>query len=111
MLVAALLFLVGTAPAFAQVSSYTFSQSSPATNPGTAYVPVTGTTTVHASGWDDSSAVAPIGFSFTFNGVAYTNVNVNSNGYLTFGSTVPSGYTPISATAGYNGVIAAYAGT
>jgi len=36
-------------------------------------------------GMDDSAVTIPIGFSFTFYGVTFTNVSVSSNGILTFG--------------------------
>lgn len=39
---------------------------------------------------DDSQLTVPIGFSFTFYGVAYTDVNINTNGQLTFGGTSSS---------------------
>ncbi len=88
----------------AQVSSYTFSQSS-----GT-YTPVTGTV-IHAAGWDDNVTSAALPFSFNFNGTAYNSVSVNTNGYITFGTTISSGsfFSPISATVAYSGVVAAFA--
>ncbi|MEI9811132.1 MAG: GEVED domain-containing protein [Bacteroidota bacterium] len=89
----------------AQVNSYIFVQSS-----GT-YTPVSGGTVVHASGWDDNVSNVALPFSFTFSGTVYNAVNVNSNGYLTFGATAPgtTNYTPISSTAGYGGVVSAFA--
>ncbi len=101
MLLMAGLFLNKTS--IAQVSNYTFAASS-----GT-YSPITGTT-VHAAGWDDAVSAVPIGFSFTFNGVTYTTCSVNSNGYITFGTTVSSSstYVPISDNTGYGGAISAW---
>jgi hypothetical protein len=58
---------------------------------------------------DDTSVTVPIGFSFTFYGATYTNVNVCTNGFLNFGP-LDSQYanaclpTPLGAGA----VIAAY---
>ena len=56
-------------------------------------------------------AAVTIPFSFTFNGTAYTSVNVSSNGYLTFGATAPSSfdYAPISSTATFDGAVAVFA--
>jgi hypothetical protein len=87
----------------AQVSNYTFSQTT-----GT-YSPVTGTT-IHASSWDDAVVSATIPFTFTMNGVGYTTCSVNSNGYITFGGTVSltNGFTPVSSTTGYAAAIAAF---
>jgi hypothetical protein len=92
-------FLCMSAWASAQVADYAFSQSN-----GT-YAAITGTT-VFSSGWDDNVATynIPSG-TFTFNGTAYNYVKVNSNGYVTFGTTTSSttSYTPISSTTGYAG--------
>jgi subtilisin-like proprotein convertase family protein len=96
------LFLSGT-KSDAQVSAYGFIQSS-----GT-YTPIAGTT-VFGAGWDDNVGAVTIPFSFTFNGIAYTAVNVSSNGFLTFGATAPStiNYTPISNVAAYAGAVAPF---
>jgi hypothetical protein len=101
LLLAVMMLAVGS---YAQVSSYSFSQ-----RVGT-YTPVTGGTVVHATGWDDAIAPATIPFSFTVNGVAYTTLSVNTNGYVTFGVTTSAtnGYSPISATTGYAASIAAF---
>jgi hypothetical protein len=50
--------------------------------------------------------------SFMFNGTAYTNAYVSSNGFITFGS-APSTteYTPISSSATYTGAISAFGST
>ena len=100
---------------FAQtVANYSFTQST-----GT-YTALAAPTTISfgatTTTWDDNeqpvlfSSVTPA-FAFSFNGVAMTNVRVNSNGYVTFGSTASSttGYTPISASTAYTGAIAAFA--
>ncbi|RZJ65946.1 MAG: T9SS type A sorting domain-containing protein [Flavobacterium sp.] len=81
------------------VSSYTFSQSS-----GT-YTPITGGVNIPstaAAGSDDGvTTAAPIGFSFTYNGTAYTQFGINSNGWISLGSAAPSTtnpYTPLSTS-------------
>ncbi|GAB3830656.1 hypothetical protein GCM10028821_19340 [Hymenobacter jeollabukensis] len=91
---------------------YTFSQST-----GT-YTPITGGTVAGTAtagsnfSLDDSNftlAAGTIPFTFTFGGTGYTGLVINTNGYVTFGSTAPgvSGYVPLSATTGYAGAAAA----
>ena len=96
--------LMGSATLPSGVSTYAFTAST-----GT-YTPVTSPTTVHASAWDDAISNVTIPFTFNFNNVGYTSVSVNSNGYITFGSTTSSttGYTPISATTTYSGAVSAF---
>jgi subtilisin-like proprotein convertase family protein len=86
------------------VADYTFSQSS-----GT-YTVLASPIIIHASGWDDAIATVTIPFTFNFNGTPYNTCSVNTNGYLTFGTTVSSttGYIPISATKGYDGALSAF---
>lgn len=100
----------------AQVSGYAFSQSS-----GT-FTPITGGTVVAtassnsgATALDDAIFNLPNGtipFSFVYNGIGYTGLNISTNGFLTFGTTAPTGttYTPISGTTAYDGAIAAFGG-
>ncbi|MBI5865479.1 MAG: hypothetical protein HZB38_13420 [Planctomycetes bacterium] len=62
----------------------------------------TGTLAATASGCDDCGENVALPFSFNFYGVSHANVNVGSNGYLTFGATtgdfsndpIPSANTP-----------------
>ncbi len=94
--------LLCTAVAHAQVANYSFSPSS-----GT-YTALAAPTNVFTGAWDDNTAVSvPIGFSFTFNGTAYTTAFVHPNGYITFGSST-SGYVPISGGSGVSGVVSAW---
>ncbi|MDF2553632.1 MAG: C-terminal target protein [Chryseobacterium sp.] len=94
----------------AQVSSYSFAQSS-----GT-FTPITGTVldtaTGNASATNLNSEVYPVTlpFAFIFDGTSYTSLNVSSNGFVTFGATAPSttNTTPISNSAAYDGSIAAF---
>ncbi|RTZ07843.1 T9SS sorting signal type C domain-containing protein [Flavobacterium bomense] len=87
---------------YGQVVNYSFSQAS-----GT-YAALNG---VLISPWDDfvSANTIEIGFSFNFNGINYTTCSVNSNGYITFGTTLSSAtsYTPISSNTGFEGAISA----
>ncbi|GAA3934299.1 T9SS-dependent choice-of-anchor J family protein [Hymenobacter algoricola] len=50
----------------------------------------TGTVITTANNDDANSAVTPIGFSFTFNGTAYTDFVLNTNGFIKLGTTPPS---------------------
>ena len=103
--------------AVAQVSLYSFSQSS-----GT-YTPITGGTVLGNTSSDDQRFVDPavplggttltgpgfpIGFSFNYNGIAFDRFAVNNNGWISLGqsSLTPSvdinstsSYTPLSSTA------------
>ena len=111
-----LLFLVFlfSAKFYSQVSNYIFSQSN-----GT-YQEITGGTVLatataadYPSSFDNVVWNLPSGtipFSFKFNDVSYTGLNVNSNGYITFGATTSStsSYTPISSTTAYEGAISAW---
>ncbi len=80
----------------AQVSSYAFSQS------GSVYTPLTAARTIVFTATAEATADPGLGndqnftlvagtlpFPFIFNGTAYTGVNINTNGYITFGSTLP----------------------
>ena len=75
----------------AQVSNYNFSQfignygaSNSGTMVGTVYQ-------------DDNENLVALPFPFTFNGNTYSNVYVNSNGFITFTNSLqPSQYNPIS---------------
>jgi GEVED domain/Ig-like domain CHU_C associated len=89
----------------AQVANYTFTESS-----GT-YTELTSPTIAIAAGWNDTvtTDTIPIGFSFGFNGTNYTTCSINSNGFITFGSTLSANtnYLPISTNTGYAGAISA----
>ncbi|MPT35003.1 MAG: hypothetical protein E2604_07905, partial [Flavobacterium sp.] len=100
-----MLLLLVCATGFSQVSNYTFSESS------SNYTALSGATTVFNSNWDDNVTAnnIPIGFTFNFNGTNYTTCSVNSNGFITFGSTTSSSseYSPISSGTGYAGAVSA----
>lgn len=86
----------------AQVSNYSFSQST------STYTPISGVDIV-APGWNDGIGTTTLPFGFTFNGSTYFSIAVNSNGYLTFGASFSAGnsYNPISSTGTYSGAISA----
>ncbi|MBC8084104.1 MAG: T9SS type A sorting domain-containing protein [Hymenobacter sp.] len=59
--------------------------------PGTyADLGTSGTAIATANTDDASSAATPIGFTFTYNGTAFTDFVLNTNGYLKLGSTAPA---------------------
>ncbi len=73
-------------------SSYTFSQSSSTFNA------ISGGTTIFSGSWDDNTSNGlSIGFTFNYRGTNYTTFNINANGWINFGSSTSSSYTPISA--------------
>jgi Secretion system C-terminal sorting domain/Ig-like domain CHU_C associated/Purple acid Phosphatase, N-terminal domain len=86
----------------AQVSLYTFAQSS-----GT-YTPITNGNVLGAVTTDDDIfSNLPIGFPFFYNGNSYTAFGINTNGWLYFGSAIGgSSYTSLS-TGTTNNVFAA----
>ncbi len=100
----------------AQVSAYSFAQTT------SVYTPITGGTIVAtatantaAGSVNDAIFNLPAGsfpFTFVYNGTGYTGCNISSNGFITFGATAPAGtlYTPISGTTGYAGAISAWGG-
>ena len=82
-------------------TQYAFSSSS-----GT-YTPiVTGTVHGTASNDDTSFPAINIGFTFRYNNADYTQVSIQSNGWIAMGPTIASSYYPLS-TGTYNNVIAA----
>ncbi len=99
----------------AQVSGYSFSQSS-----GT-YTPIAGTlvaaaTDANPTGSPESAPMddytftgISIPFTFRMGGADYTSFNANTNGWISFGSTSTSTSSPISSTNTYEKVIAASA--
>jgi len=107
-------FMLLSYNAFSQVNLLTFNQSSGVyteiVGDTTVAFALTTTTSGALSMDDDLYATNTLPFSFTFNGTAYTNVVITSNGFVTFGATLPIGttYSAISGTLGYSGVIAAY---
>lgn len=100
-----LLFFILAANVQAQVSSYTSTHSV-----ATPYVDLVTPTDLFGLTWDDLVAAnVNIGFTFNFNGKDYTQCNVSSNGFITFGSApAVDNYLPISSTATYEGAIAVY---
>jgi len=78
-------------------TAYNFSQTT------STYTPITGGTVLGTgTGVDDNNYTAqPIGFTFNYDGVDYTSLGVNSNGFIWFGATAPAAnnYNAISTAA------------
>ena len=102
---------------FAQVSGYTYSQSS------LGYTPISGGTLLGTTSSDDQYFVTtvtpaggttttgigfPIGFTFTYNSIAYDRVGINNNGWISLGQSSlgatavdmasTSAYAPLAST-------------
>jgi uncharacterized repeat protein (TIGR01451 family) len=84
-------------------SNYIFSQSS-----GTYTEIVSGTVHGTASNDDTSFPAIGLGFTFYYNGLPYTQVSIQSNGWIAMGPAISSTYYPLS-TGTNNNVIAALA--
>jgi hypothetical protein len=95
------------AAATAQVGTgYLFTQSS-----GT-YTPIAaGTllgTATSGNTMDDNTYLVTLPFPFTFDNVSFTQVQVQTNGHLSFGAVAPgTTYTPLSSTAAVGGFVSA----
>lgn len=98
------LILVTVTGSFAQVGGYVFNQ------PSGTYNEISGGTILGTDTNDDNSFNAQnIGFNFVFNNVSYTQISINSNGFIAMGATVSSANTALS-TGTSNNVIAALNG-
>jgi hypothetical protein len=102
--------LAFAAAASAQVGFYTFSQSV-----GT-YVPVTGGTIISTASTtntlDDNTFAVTMPFAVTFDNATYTQIQVCTNGWLSFGGTSPgtTQYSPLSGTGVTPGFVSAFGG-
>lgn len=111
-----LLILSSALTVKAQVNAYTMASATVASyTPLVGAIDISWTNPVPAPSpilnWDNHIAVSiPIGFNFNYNGTVYTAVNVSPNGFISFGSTLPSAtnYNPIASTEGYAGAISVY---
>ena len=89
-----------TASSWAQVNAYVFSSSA-----GT-YTEISGGTLLTTSADDDNYDANNIGFTFIYDGIAYTQFSVNNNGFIAMGASVTSSSTALSSGT-TNNVIAA----
>ena len=93
------------------VPLYTFTQTTGVYTPITGgTVLATGTGSTGAASIDDVTFTVPLPFTFTFNGVGHTTVQVQSNGHIAFGALTTTSYTPLSSTIANAGYVAAIAG-
>ncbi|MDD4215415.1 MAG: carbohydrate binding domain-containing protein, partial [Bacteroidales bacterium] len=86
-----IVMLVWAGNSRAQVSTYLFSSST-----GT-YTEITDGTVLTTSADDDNFDANDIGFTFTYNGVPYTQFSVNNNGFIAMGETVISNTSALSS--------------
>ena len=101
-LVLLLIFLVSAFSAWSAVSEYSFSSSTQA------YTEITGGTVLGSTANDDESFNAiPLGFTFTYNGVAYNEISIQTDAFLAFGPTVLNSTLAISSSTGTNNIVAA----
>lgn len=105
------MLLAGVNNIHAQVSSYTFAQSSGTFTPLTGGTVLGTATSASGSGslYNIPTYPVTLPFAFNFNGFSYNNIQVTSNGYITFGGTdTDLSSTPISDTSNWNGVVSAF---
>jgi hypothetical protein len=97
-----LLFSIVSFGAWASVSEYSF-----ASTPG-AFTEISGGTILGTAANDNESFNAiPLGFTFTYNGVDYTDTSIQTNGFLAMGLTVLTTNQAISTATSSNNVVAA----
>lgn len=114
-LVATLLFLLFSLVGFSQNIRNNYIYDEPGEVEPVTYQEIVGTDVYSpplGSTWTNQvRANLPIGFTFYYNGAAYTELNVSSNGFITFGVAPGTGVATALSTniSGAGGVIAAYA--
>jgi hypothetical protein len=97
-----LVFAALALTAWATVSEYSFTSAM-----GTWTAISGGTVHGTAANDNDNFLAIPLGFSFTYNGVTYTEVSIQTNGFLAMGPTVATSNVAISSTTGTNNIVAA----
>ncbi|HAP00926.1 MAG TPA: hypothetical protein DCQ93_03270 [Bacteroidetes bacterium] len=80
---------------YAQVSAMPFNMGF------SAYTAIVGDTLSHPMDDDNNYPLQPIGFSFVFNGNAYTNFGASANGYIRLGAVTSTSYSASSLTTNY----------
>ena len=89
------LFCLTSQSGFTQVTTYGFSETI------SSYTPLSTFSTAYAAPWDDhisgSAFLAPLGFTFVFDGINQTQCYISPNGFLSFGVQPASNtYLPLS---------------
>ncbi len=98
-----LIFLVVAFAAWADLSDYSFTQST------STYNEITGGTILGTNENNQECFNAiPLGFTFTFNEVDYTEISVQTDGFIAFGPTVTQSNTAISSATGTNNLAVAF---
>jgi hypothetical protein len=108
-----LTFLFSNINIFAQVANYIYSDALGSYNEITGDTTVAFSTSTITNPFDlDDVTYGPnaIPFIFEFNGIDYNSFYINSNGFITIGTTPPvaANYGPIAATEVYNGAVSAF---
>src|SRR5690606_16726401 len=87
-------------PALAQLNY----RPNSATNVATTYTDLgtSGSAITVANNDNANSAATPIGFTFNYNGLAFTEFVLNTNGFIKLGNTTPSATTLINAIGSAN---------
>ena len=96
---------------YSQISSYTFTQTNGTYQELTTNRTVLATATANtiAGSFDTANWDVTLPFAFTFGSGTHTTCNINSNGFLVFGTVTSAGTSPISAITAYDGAVAAWA--
>lgn len=101
------IFLFSAQHAKAQVSLYAFNEAS-----GLTYSPIVGTDPFApvGSAWDNNVATVALPFTFNFDGNNYNSVTISSNGFVSFGATIPgiSIANPLTTGTTLVGAVSAY---
>ncbi|HNP32853.1 MAG TPA: choice-of-anchor J domain-containing protein [Flavobacterium sp.] len=99
----AVLFVLTNQIGFAQVSTYGFSETV------SSYTALSTSSVAYAAPWDDhvsgSAFLAPLGFTFVYDGTNQTQCYISPNGFISFGSVQPASanYLPLSTATSYTG--------
>ncbi|MGL2963725.1 T9SS sorting signal type C domain-containing protein [Flavobacterium sp. RSB2_4_14] len=97
---AVFILMLVTQFASSQVATYGFSESVTSYSPLSTPTPIV----AYSAPWDDhvsgSAVLAPIGFTFRYDGVNQTDCYINPNGFISFGAVQPSPttYLPLSTS-------------
>ncbi|MDN3677748.1 hypothetical protein QWY90_10505 [Flavobacterium paronense] len=94
------IFILVNQFSFSQVSTYGFGESI------SSYTALTSPSTAYTAPWDDhvlgSAFLAPIGFTFNYEGVNQTQCYISPNGFISFGvQPTPTNYLPLSVATPY----------
>ncbi|MFZ9028070.1 MAG: HYR domain-containing protein, partial [Crocinitomicaceae bacterium] len=91
---------------FAQVSNYSFSEDL------ITYTEISGGTVYNSGNGpsridDQTYNNLPIGFTFNYDGIDYTQISISANGFIAFSSSVSNSFNPLSSATASNNVVSA----